>query len=206
MSVKVKICGIRTVEAAKESIRSGADFLGFNFVLTSKRYIDPFKAKEIRDKLYRSVKIVGVFQDESIEKIEEIIKLLKLDFVQLHGDEGREYDSLKEYVGVIKTLSLPFDFDSQKIILEMEKYNVDYFLLDREKQGEGELVDVYQIKEVARKFPVILAGGLTPLNVREAVRICNPNAVDVAGGIETDGKEDMEKIRNFIINAKGIYE
>ncbi|MBI4067427.1 phosphoribosylanthranilate isomerase [Candidatus Gottesmanbacteria bacterium] len=202
MSVKVKICGIRTLEAARASVDAGADFLGFNFVKSSKRYIDPVKAKEIISMLLPEIKIVGVFQNEEIKMIKEIVDLLKIDFVQLHGTESARYSRLTQYAGIIKTFLLPFDFDSQKLRGEMEKYNVDYFLLDRGIQGEGTPINTYKVRELSLHFPVFLAGGLNPENVSESIRIAQPYAVDVAGGIETGGEQDIGKIREFIRNAK----
>ncbi len=205
MSVKVKICGIRTLEAAMTGIKAGADFLGFNFVASSKRYTDPLQAKEIISTFSSTVKIVGVFKDEGMGNIKKLIDFLKLDFVQLHGSESPSYGQLTQYAGVIKSLSLPFDFSSKKVSAEMSKYNVDYFLLDREIQGEGIPINGYKIRELSRQYPVFLAGGLTSENVGMAIKIAKPFGVDVAGGIETEGREDLNKIREFIHMAKGIY-
>ncbi len=105
MKTKVKICGIRTLEAAQTAVDAGADFLGFNFVKTSKRYIEPEKALEIIKLIKSKVKTVGVFQDEKAETANEIALLLNLDFVQLHGVENSEYiKSIK--VPVIKSIIL----------------------------------------------------------------------------------------------------
>ena len=204
MKVKVKICGIRSIEAARASVKYGADFLGFNFVKSSRRYIEPLKAKEIIGALTAETKVVGVFQNEKVEKIKKIIDLLKLDFVQLHGNEPPIYGQLTQYAGVIKTFSLSFGFDTKKVMEEMGTYNVDYYLLDRENQGYGEMINIGKAKEISEKFPIFLAGGLSVENVRERIKIVKPFAVDTAGGIETEGKEDIDKIRQFIQNAKGI--
>ena len=84
MKTKVKICGIRTLESAQTAFGAGADFLGFNFVSSSPRYVKPELAKEIISKLKKSVKIVGVFQNAKIDLINKIVDLLSLDFIQLH--------------------------------------------------------------------------------------------------------------------------
>lgn len=202
MKIKVKICGIKTLEAAQASILAGVDFLGFNFVPTSKRYIDPVKAKTIIDKYCRSAVNVGVFQDENLETVDKLINYLRLDFVQLHGTETPEYiDSIKN-AGIIKTLSLDADFNIEGTKKKMKVYNVDYFLLDRKTQGEGELLNSDKARELASFFPIILAGGLTAENISEAVALIKPSVVDVAGGVETNGIKDKEKIIQFIRNVK----
>ena len=194
MNVKVKICGIRTLDAAKTAVDAGADFLGFNFVPTSKRYINPSEAAKIINVVRGKVKIVGIFQNADIVMINQLVKQLDLDFVQLHGQESQEY---VESVGsqVIKAIASFSETDS---------YSVDYFLLDRVKQGEGEVVKVDEAMAVANKYPIFLAGGLTPQNVASVVKKVQPFAVDVAGGIESDGAQDTQKIRDFIKNAKGV--
>jgi len=198
MKIKVKICGIKTYGEAQAAFKAGADFLGFNFVPTSKRYINQFKAKAIIDKLCRSAKIVGVFQNERIGRVRELINLLQLDFVQLHGDESPEYISSIRGAGVIKTISLPADFDVEETIERMRKYKAHYFLLDRKRQGRGELLNPAKVRELTSVFPVILGGGLTAENVVGIIQIANPHAVDVAGGVETAGVKDKEKIIQFI--------
>jgi phosphoribosylanthranilate isomerase len=202
MKTKVKICGIKTLEVAQSSIIAGAGFLGFNFVPTSKRYIQPEKAKAIIDKLSRSAINVGVFRDEKLEMVNQLIDYLNLDDVQLHGNESLEYVNLIENAGIIKTFSLDADFNIEETINKMKKYNVDYFLLDRKERGRGELLNLDKVRELTSNFPIILAGGLTPENVAEAVRLAKPHVVDVAGGVENDGQKDKNKIIKFIKNAK----
>ncbi len=198
MKTKVKICGIKTLEAAKISITAGADFLGFNFVPTSKRYIKPEQAKKISDRFgLNNIRLVGVFQDEKSEVINKLIDYLKLDLVQLHGDESPEYLGSIKNAKIIKTLSLPANFDVKKIIKIMRNYKADYFLLDREVQGKGEMLNLEKVHQLTSLFPIILAGGLTASNVGNIVRLTKPYAVDVAAGVETNGIKDKEKIINF---------
>lgn len=189
----VKICGIRTIRAAEVAIELGADFLGFNFVPSSKRYIDPKEAEKIIEKIEISgVELVGVFQNETEEKVNDIGMKLGLDYAQLHGTEDNEYIS-KINLPVIKSITLNDNPDLIK---------AEYFLLDREGRA-GEIVDLEKAAEMAKKFQIFFAGGLTPENVSEIVAKVQPFAVDVAGGIETDGVQDLEKIKLFIENAKG---
>lgn len=191
MSVSVKICGIRTVEAAKAALDAGADFIGFNFVHSSRRHVSVGKAKEIRRVVGGHGKVVGVFRDESIDAIHRVVQEVKLDFVQLHGNESPEFCKQVK-IPVIKAFSLR----------AMKQYSVMYYMVDREVQGSGPMLDLERLVILAKELPLFVAGGLTPENVVEVVRVVRPFAVDVASGIETDGVEDTEKIKAFVERAK----
>lgn len=190
---KVKICGIRTLEAAEVAVLNGADFLGFNFVPTSKRRIDVTLADVIIKQIRKSgTSIVGVFQNASVTEVNALIEKLGLDFVQLHGKEDSAYIQ-RMNVPVIKSFTLSDD----PATIEAE-----YLILDREERGKGDMVDLVRAEDIARQFKIFLAGGLTPQIVAEAVRSVRPYAVDVAGGVETDGVQDTLKISSFIEHAK----
>ena len=204
VSPLVKICGIRTQIAAKTCIKAGADLLGFNFVSTSKRYITPEKALAIISQLPYSAQTVGIFQNETLENVCATAKKLNLTFVQLHGTETPEYCQLIP-TRVIKTFSLPKNFDVNRTLKQMKKYHVDFYLLDRKEQGTGELLDFNKVRLIIRKFPVLLAGGLTNQNVAYAIHICHPAGIDVASGIEIDGKQNLKLIADFIKNSRGSY-
>lgn len=194
MNVKVKICGTRSSKAAKAAIEHGADFLGFNFVTSSKRYIDPSQALKIISSIRGKTKLIGVFQNAEVNYVNRIASNLKLDFVQLHGNENNDYIN-KVGIPVIKS----FTVDDQA-----EKIKADYLLLDRIKRGEGKLVDFDRAAKLALNFPLFYAGGLNPDNVAEVIRKVKPFAVDVAGGVETNGVQDIQKIKLFIENAKEV--
>lgn len=193
----VKICGIRSEMAAKTAIFSGAKFLGFNFVQGSRRKVSPEVAKQIIDIIRNQVKTVGVFQNQSVEFVNKTAQDLGLDFVQLHGDESPEY--VKEInFGVIKAFNLETDFDLTQILKLINSYEADYFLLDREKQGKGKMLNLKHLSIICKeKSNVFVAGGLIQDNVSEVVRVTKPFGVDVASGIETRGVEDLEKIKIF---------
>ena len=192
MSVKVKICGIRSTEAARAAVDAGAHFLGFNFVPGYKRYISPAIASEIINLVRNTIKIVGVFKDAGVAEVNKIASDLKLDFVQLHGNENNDYIN-KVGIPVIKSITMNG---------QPENINAEYFLLDRPKRGKGRMVDLEKASILAANFPLFFAGGLMPSNVSMVVRQVKPFAVDVAGGIETNGVQDLDKIRLFIRNAK----
>lgn len=185
---KIKICGIRTVDAAKISVDAGADFLGFNFVPSSKRYISPADALKIINTVIGKVKIVGIFQDADINLVNNLSSNLELDFVQLHDTQDNQY--IKP---VIKAIGIDDDPNN---------YCADYYLLDRPGRT-GQIIDLNKAAQLAQEFPIFFAGGLTPSNVVKVIRKVKPFAVDVASGIETNGYQDEEKIKLFIRNAKG---
>ncbi|HEX8965427.1 MAG TPA: phosphoribosylanthranilate isomerase [Patescibacteria group bacterium] len=200
---KVKICGIRRFESAQAAITAGADFLGFNFVNNSHRYINPLIAKEIIERVHKHANIVGVFQDATAEEVNELAHYLKLHYVQLHGNENPTLIS-KIKVKVLKAVSLPQDFSIDNTIPALQQYNVHHILLDRKTQGQGPMVEFEKAKEIASHLPIFLAGGLQPENVAEAISQVRPFGVDVAGGIEVNGHEHTEKIMTFVQNAKGV--
>lgn len=194
MSVKVKICGIRSIEVAKAAVNAGADFLGFNFVPVSKRYINPSDAAKIINAVKGKVKIVGVFQDADIYYVNILSSSLGLDFVQLHGDEDNEY---------INKIGIPV-IKATVIGGQVNKINADYLLLDRVKRGEGEMIAFKKAAKLAASYQLFYAGGLDADNVANVVREVQPFAVDVAGGIEINGQQDTKEIELFIRNAKGV--
>ena len=195
MNVKIKICGIRTSKDAFAAIDSGADYLGFNFVPDSRRFVDPMFAAKIIAMIKDKIQTVGIFQNADVAVVKKVAKQLGLDFVQLHGQENSEY--IKQiHSRVIKAIHSP---------AEAPLYSVDYLLLDRARQGEGRMVDAREARAVADTRPIFLAGGLTPYNVARAIRKIRPFAVDVASGIESDGVPDVRKIREFIENAKKAF-
>ncbi len=200
---QVKICGIRSDIAARTAIYAGAAFLGFNFVPKSKRRVSPEIAKQIIDQIRNQVKIVGVFQNQKIEEVNRIAKLLNLDYVQLHGEEDETY-VLEVETPVIKVLQLDSEFDITDTLKLMNKFKTDLFLLDRKKQGKGKMLSFKHLSIMSKEKKIFVAGGLTPDNISEVVRMVKPFGVDVAGGIETRGIEDTEKIKLFAERAKSV--
>lgn len=199
----VKICGIRSEMAARTAIYAGAKFLGFNFVPGSKRRVTPVLAKQVIDLIGKQVKIVGVFQNAKIDEVNKIAEDLDLDYVQLHGEEDENY--VKEIDRpAIKVLQLEPDFNITEVLKEMNKFDVEYFLLDRKTQGKGKMLSLKNLSVVSKEKQIFVAGGLTPENVAEIVRSVKPFGVDVASGIESNRVEDPEKIKLFIERVKGV--
>lgn len=202
--MKVKICGITDLTTALASIDYGADALGFVFA-DSKRKIIVTKAKEIIGHLPEEVLKVGVFVNESKEKIEEIASTAGLTHVQLHGDETSAFSESLTFP-VIKAISIHDDHS----LREIDNYSCEYVLLDGPKGkyrgGNGLSFDWKSIsaKDLKEK-KVILAGGLHEDNVVDAIKLINPYMVDVSSGVETEGKKDLNKIQSFITKAKGSH-
>lgn len=201
--IKIKICGITNPEDALLAIEYGADALGFIFYRQSRRYVTPEKAKSIIDQLPPLILKIGVFVDEEAETILKTVNECRLDGIQLHGNESPEFCS-KFRRRVIKGLR-PQREDE---IANIEEYKVDAFLLDSYhpdmEGGTGTAFD-WELAVAAKMFgvPVILAGGLNPENVADAVRLVKPYGIDVASGIESfQGKKDPEKLKEFIEQAR----
>ncbi|AKR34204.1 N-(5'phosphoribosyl)anthranilate isomerase [Bacillus tropicus] len=200
--MKVKICGITDMETAKRACEYGADALGFVFA-ESKRKITPKRAEEIIQELPANVLKIGVFVNESVEVIQKIADECGLTHVQLHGDEDN-YQIRRLNIPSIKSLGVTSESDMKNA----QGYETDYILFDSPKEkfhgGNGktfswELLG-HMPKELRKK--TILAGGLNALNIEEAIRTVRPYMVDVSSGVETEGKKDVEKIKQFIIKAK----
>lgn len=212
MKTKIKICGIRSLENAEIAVQGGVDFLGFNFIPTSKRYIHPKNAQKIIHQLRsinfrKSTMAVGVFQNQLVTEVNEIANFVGVDFVQLHGDEDNKYmEQIK--TNIIKKVSCRGNSCGCLIKGRYKtypyNYNISYILLDRPNQGIGNMIDLDHAKEVSKHFPIFFAGGLTSENIADVVANVKPYAVDVAGGIETEGKIDNQKLRSFIQHAKGV--
>lgn len=201
--VKVKICGIQSLEAAKKAIASGADYLGFIFVKDSKRSINVSDAKKIISVVKPYCKIVGVFRNNTVEEVNSLSRTLDFDLVQLHGDESPKFCS-QMIRPVIKALSLPADFAVTELVEKMKQYHVQYFLIDRIEPGVGEQVSVAKTAKIAKLFPIFYAGGLTPENVSSAVEKIKPFAVDVITGVKTNDMFDEKKMKKFVDIVKSV--
>jgi phosphoribosylanthranilate isomerase len=204
--VKVKICGITNLEDALISVEYGGDALGFVFYEKSPRYIGPEDVASIIKELPPFVTTVGVFVNETVERINDIRRLSGIDVVQLHGDETPE---TCEAIGnkVIKA----FRVSGQRPAVsgQLQRYRVSAYLLDTYREGipggTGETFEWDLAIEAKKYGRIILAGGLTPDNVAEAVKKVRPYAVDVSSGVEErPGKKDLKKVRKFIERAKSV--
>ncbi|MBQ7706299.1 MAG: phosphoribosylanthranilate isomerase [Lachnospiraceae bacterium] len=191
---KIKLCGLRFDEDINCVNELLPEYIGFVFWNKSKRYIEPEDAYYLKQRLDRRIKAVGVFVDEPIERVEELLKKGIIDIVQLHGDEGDAYIhrlKLDYNCEVIKA----FKIRNNEDVLAANNSTADMVLLDS-GMGSGEIFDWTYIKAIER--PYILAGGLTPENVNGAVEELKPYGVDASSSLETGGKKDAEKMRKFV--------
>jgi phosphoribosylanthranilate isomerase len=198
--VRVKICGVTNPADAKLSAELGADAIGLNFYPQSPRCISPNDAANIVRILPPFVTSVGVFVNWTADPVTALCKALHLCSAQLHGDETPQTcATIAQQFTVIKA----FRLGKGSVLPKFANYRAaQAFLLDaasvRSFGGTGKITDWSLARRVAAKHRIILAGGLTPENVDEAIRIVQPYAVDVASGVESrPGKKDPGKLRAF---------
>ena len=200
--VRIKICGITRAEDALEAVRLGADALGFNFFRASKRYISPAAAAGIVARLRPFVTTVGVFVNQPEAELRAIAAESGIQVFQLHGDEPPDLCA-RLPLPVVKAIAV----DQVKTLSSLLSYEVSAFLLDTPSRGfggSGVPFDWSLAEGVSEVAPVILAGGLTPENVAEAIRAVHPYAVDVASGVESaPGEKDPARMARFIDAARG---
>ena len=197
--VRVKICGVRSFEEARAAIDAGADALGFNFWPQSPRYIPPESARELIQAMTPFVACVGVFVNESADRIRELASHLGLSAVQLHGDELPEFCAGLDSLKIIKAFKVGSGFD----LKDINAYRVNAILLDTGVKGSyggtGKRFDWQVAIEAKRYGPMILAGGLNEENVAEAIERVQPMAIDVCSGVEAEpGRKDLDKLRSFM--------
>ncbi len=199
---KVKICGIRNVNDAIFAADYGADAIGFVFA-KSKRKVSKEKARAIVRKLPPFITTVGLFVNETAENMEAACRFCGLDAIQLHGNElPGILNKLKDF----KTIKA-FRIQNENDISPIKKYKPNAILLDGYSEnkmgGTGTTFDWKIEKELKISIPIILAGGLTHLNVSQAIKIVKPYGVDVSSGVECEpGKKDKRLIKKFIDAAK----
>jgi phosphoribosylanthranilate isomerase len=215
MSIWIKICGTTNLEDAQVAVEAGADALGFIFAPSSRR-ISPRDAARISNELPEKVERIGVFVNQSPEVILDTVEKTGLSGIQLHGDEDIEFartlrkaaDGRKQRLRIIKALPLAIGGTEKSVVFENGAEAVlDALLLDSgadaRRGGTGKQFDWQEaapmVRFVARRFKVIVAGGLSVSNVAEAMRLFDPWGVDVVSGVEKEpGRKDRVKVRQFI--------
>ena len=204
---KVKVCGIANFEDGRLSLELGADMLGFNFYTKSPRHVSLRSAREIIAELKTDCLMVGVFVNESIDRILEAAALANLGAIQLHGDEPAQFvDALLKRTDckIVKACRVTEDFEWEDAV----DYDAHAILLDayspHDRGGTGKTFD-WEVAKTVSKFvdELWLAGGLTPDNVRDAIAEVQPFAVDACSSLESaPGVKDPEMLRRFITEAK----
>jgi phosphoribosylanthranilate isomerase len=202
MTIKVKICGLRRPEDVDFANRLRPDVVGFVFAAGSRRRVTPEEALALKRRLDRGIVAAGVFVGTPPEEIASIVTDGAIDAVQLHGPDGDE-----ERIAVLRTLvpGVPLvravKVRSADDLAEAEASAADLVLLDA-GAGDGRTFDWGILAERPLRRPFFLAGGLTPENVAEAVRLAHPCGVDTSSGVETGGFKDFAKMQRFIAEAR----
>lgn len=198
---RIKLCGMRRLEDIEVVNELKPDYVGFIFVQKSRRYVRPDQAKQLIQHLAPSIKAVGVFvNDMDAQAVVDIARSCGLGAVQLHKDkDDARVDAI--HTLTVKdpkplTIIRAFSIASAEDVDPVEKSHADLVLVDHGGGGTGESFDWSLIQNLKRDF--FLAGGLTPENVGEAIRLTKPLAVDASSSLETDGFKDPQKMRAFV--------
>ena len=208
--MKVKICGITNLDDALAAVEAGADAIGFNFYRDSPRFVKSDVVKRIVAKLPPFVLPVGVFVNEDVKIVRDWMDDCGLALAQLHGDEAAAYCDLLGRP-VLKAIRLK----DRGSLLSLAEYKgrarVRGFVVDAFSStaygGTGRVTDWSLAAEAAKAVPLLLAGGLTPDNVADAIRAVRPYGVDVSSGVESiPGKKEHAKVRAFIKAAKLVSQ
>ncbi|MEE1114478.1 MAG: phosphoribosylanthranilate isomerase, partial [Eubacterium sp.] len=198
-NTKIKICGLRTEEDIRIVNTYRPDFAGFILAPPFKRYVPKEKAAQLRTLLDPAIRAVGVFVDQEPETAAGYAADGIIQAIQLHGGEDEQYIHTLRKILVFKGITVPiikaFKVRNEADIVRARGSAADYVLLDN-GAGTGETFDWSLIRDIGRPF--LLAGGLKPENVEDAVRRFRPFAVDISSGVETDGHKDAAKVAQCI--------
>ncbi len=197
----LKVCGITRLVDALHALQQGATALGFVFWERSPRKIDPGQAKAIIAALPKGTTAVAVFVNESVEQVQEVVKVTGVKVVQLHGDETAG-DFTRLDCPLFRSVTLDDLVDTARGWPAETTFLLD--ANDRVRRGgTGKAIDWDRAAVAARHHRLVLAGGLTPRNVEEAIRRVRPYGVDVSSGVESSpGIKDFEKVSAFLANAR----
>lgn len=200
---RVKICGLKRVDDALAAVDAGADLIGLMFFPRSPRVIDLQTAAEIASAVRGKASTVGVFVNAPPEEMNRVAHICGLDYLQLSGSEGEETVRALE-VRAIDVIHMRAGLTADELIERVDRTVAEIVLLDTAHEGvfggTGVAFDWNRIPELGR--PMMLAGGLNPDNVAEAIRRIRPWGVDVSSGVELDGEKSQSKIRDFVAAAK----
>lgn len=192
--IKLKYCGIKRPEDVEVINGLNVDYVGFVFLEGKRRYVSPDIALKLREMLKAKIKTVGVFVNESVEKVVEIYQRGIINIIQLHGQED------EEYIARVRSLCdasifKAFRIDDEKDIEKANASTADMVLLDNGAGGTGNVFDWKLLDGMKRDY--ILAGGISVDNIGEVLKTIKPYGIDVSSGIETDGFKDADKMIEF---------
>lgn len=206
--MRVKICGITNLDDAAEAVRLGAWAVGLIHFDGSPRCVEPAEAARIGAAFRRKCEVVGVFVNPELEEIDRAVENAGLTMVQLNGEEGASFcaeTARRTGLKVIKAIHVASAAD----VHAAEALRTDFHLFDRRGKGlwggTGESFDWELLREHRSQVPAILAGGLRPDNVAEAISVVGPYAVDVASGVEAEpGRKDHAAMASFFEAAQEV--
>ncbi len=192
--VRIKFCGMRSLQDIETANDIGCDYAGFVFAKKSRRFVDEETAGQLKAALDPGIRAVGVFVDEEPQTVARLLNTGVIDIAQLHGSEDEAYvKELRRLTGN-KTVIKAFRIASPENVRAVAESSADLVLVDA-GAGDGKVFDWVLLSELKR--PYLLAGGLAPENVGDAISTLHPYGVDVSSGIETEGKKDPRKMRAF---------
>lgn len=202
---RIKICGITRLSDALAAVDAGVDALGFVFYRPSSRYIQPASAREVVNQLPPFVTIVGLFLDAPSDWVQEVIQLVDLDLLQFHGDETPQ-ECRSAGLPYIKAIGMAAHKDPLSYAARYK--GARGFLLDSHDQGKaGGTGQIFDWDDIPPKWPapIVLAGGLNPDNVTDAICRVHPYAVDVSSGVELEpGIKDPAKIIRLVKEVRRV--
>ncbi len=211
-TTRIKICGLRGVDATLAAANAGADYLGFNFVEGVRRQLQPdegaqivaeYRAAQSESKSTNRPALVGLFLNQNVDFVNETARNAGLDYLQLCGDEDADYITKIELpifkMVRVKDGATPTDLDQLVSPLLNAGHGIVLDRLDKEVPGgSGRGFNWSAAEGIANRTNILLAGGLKPENVQSAIAQLSPWGVDVASGVETNGVKDPDRIRAFI--------
>ncbi|MPW26712.1 phosphoribosylanthranilate isomerase [Alkalibaculum sp. M08DMB] len=198
----IKICGLTREEDIYFINSTRPEYIGFVFA-KSKRQVDPHKCKRLISLLDSDIKVVGVFVNSCPKEINDIVDYCKIDIVQLHGNEKQEMcNDINSKVWKAFRVKDKYSLD------KLKEYKVDGYLLDAydvdQFGGTGSSFNWSLVKDARLDKEIILAGGITPDNVQNAIRETNAQIIDISSGVETNGIKDFDKIKTLIERVREI--
>jgi phosphoribosylanthranilate isomerase len=192
--MKLKICGVRSPAEAKALRGLNVDYAGINFIPSSSRYIASLEAAEpiLNEFKNSGVETVGLFAGRPAAEVNEYAQRLKLDYVQLHGNEPADYAKAVE-ASVIRAIAVNPSQPVAELLEFINQFPADYFVLDRQKQGQGDLVSSELANQIitANLGRIFLAGGLNPDNLAGVISQTQPYGIDIAGGVR-DSNDNLD--------------
>lgn len=196
----LKICGLKSLAEAKELKDLPIDYVGLNFIPSSTRYLSLETALAIMEELRpRPIKTVALFAAWPLEEVNDYVRRLGVDYVQLHGDEPADYARQVE-APVMRAIAVSPELSATELAGFINDYPADFFVLDRQRQGQGQLVSPALVGAVVNLTdkPIFLAGGLTPRNLAETLQQVRIYGIDIAGGVRTSDRLDFAKVINCL--------